>query len=78
MVSLDPLKDPQLNDSPPRDNRPTTLRWRTGLLGPSSPLAAGWRLALTRPVSARLYENQVYELSADPREYRVGSVTEAS
>ena len=39
-------------------------------------MAAGWRLALTRPVSARLYENQVYELLADPREYRVGCVTE--
>ena len=31
MVSLDPLKDPKLNDHSPRDNRPTTLRWRTGL-----------------------------------------------
>lgn len=59
------------NDSSPRERDPYILRWRGGILGPSS-IKAGYRIQVSNPL-APSYTNGIMELLADPREIRAGN-----
>lgn len=75
MCSLDPPRISRPTDGSPRDRQPYVMRWRAGLLGPGSGHPeAGWRVSLTRPLSTRPYETDVYELLSDPQEARTGAM----